>query len=83
MSLSSVCFDWSFVVHGSMLTRPSPFGSSRLKRIAMVATDMDPAAQALCYYYRNPPPESDVKPQPYKAIPKLIHQVTPNMHVHV
>ena len=35
---------------------------------------MDAATQALCFFYRNPPPESGVKPQPYKAIPKLIHQ---------
>ena len=35
---------------------------------------MDAATQALCFFYRNPPPESGVKPQAYKAIPKLIHQ---------
>ena len=33
---------------------------------------MEPATQALCFFYRNPPAESGVKPQPYKAIPKLI-----------
>ena len=35
--------------------------------------------QALCYFYRNPPPGSGVKPQPYKAIPKLIG--APNMGI--
>ena len=35
---------------------------------------MDPATQALCFFYRNPPAESGVKPQPYKAIAKLIKQ---------
>ena len=33
---------------------------------------ISPAMQALCYFYRNPPPGSGVKPQPYKVIPKLI-----------
>ena len=33
---------------------------------------LSPAMQALCYFYRSPPAESGVKPQPYKAIPKLI-----------
>ena len=38
------------------------------------STHMDAATQALCFFYRNPPPKSGVKPQPYKAIPKLIHK---------
>ena len=33
----------------------------------------------MCYFYRNPPPGSGVKPQPYKAIPKLIG--APNMGI--
>ena len=33
---------------------------------------MSAPLQALCYFYRNPPPGSAVKPQPYKTIPKLI-----------
>ena len=33
---------------------------------------LDAATQALCFFYRNPPPSSGVKPQPYKAIPELI-----------
>ena len=33
----------------------------------------------MCYFYRNPPPGSGVKPQPYKAIPKLIG--APNMRI--
>ena len=33
---------------------------------------MDAATQALCFFYRNPPATSGVKPQPYKAIPDLI-----------
>ena len=40
---------------------------------------MSPAMQALCYFYRNPPAESGVKPQPYKAIPKLIQH--PHMKI--
>ena len=28
--------------------------------------------QALCYFYRHPPPGSGVKPQPFSAIPTLI-----------
>ena len=32
------------------------------------------AQQALCYFYRNPPPSSGVRPQPYKEIAKLIGQ---------
>ena len=33
---------------------------------------MAPAKQALCYFYRNPPANSGVRPQPYKDIPELI-----------
>ena len=33
---------------------------------------MSPALQALCFFYRNPPPDSGVKPQPYKKIPGLL-----------
>ena len=40
---------------------------------------MSAAMQALCYFYRNPPHGSGVKPQPYKAIPKLIK--APNMGI--
>ena len=29
---------------------------------------MSPALQALCFFYRNPPPDSGVKPQPYRKI---------------
>ena len=32
------------------------------------------AQQALCYFYRNPPASSGVRPQPYKEIAKLIGQ---------
>ena len=35
---------------------------------------MGPAQQALCYFYRNPPAKSGVKPQPFKEIAKLIQQ---------
>ena len=35
--------------------------------------------QALCYFYRIPPPGSGVKPQPYKTITKLIR--APNMGI--
>ena len=35
---------------------------------------MGPAMQALCFFYRNPPPESGVSPRPYSEIPKLIKQ---------
>ena len=40
---------------------------------------MDAATQALCFFYRNPPATSGVKPQPYKAIPDLIGR--PHMSV--
>ena len=40
---------------------------------------MDPATQALCYFYRHPPPNSGVRPQRFKAIPALIQQ--PRMQV--
>ena len=33
---------------------------------------MDAATQALCFFYRNPPPSSGVAPQPFKEIPKLV-----------
>lgn len=33
---------------------------------------MDHETQALCYFYRNPPVKSGVKPQLYKHIPQLI-----------
>ena len=33
---------------------------------------MGSAHQALCYFYRNPPAHSGVKPQPYRDIAKLI-----------
>ena len=33
---------------------------------------MGPAKQALCYFYRNPPANSGVMPQPFKEIAKLI-----------
>ena len=33
---------------------------------------MSPALQALCFFYRNPPPDSGVKPQPYRKIPGLL-----------
>ena len=33
---------------------------------------MSPALQALCFFYRNPPPDSGVKPQPYSKIPGLL-----------
>ena len=36
---------------------------------------MGPAMQALCFFYRNPPPESGVSPRPYSEIPKLIKQI--------
>ena len=42
-------------------------------------THTDAATQALCFFYRNPPPNSGVQPQPYKAIPKLIHK--PDMKI--
>ena len=32
------------------------------------------AQQALCYFYRNPPASSGVRPQPYKEIARLIRQ---------
>ena len=35
---------------------------------------MGAAQQALCFFYRNPPANSGVKPQPYKEIAKLIQQ---------
>ena len=35
---------------------------------------MGPAKQALCYFYRNPPANSGVMPQPFKEIAKLIQQ---------
>ena len=35
---------------------------------------MQPAMQALCYYYRHPPPNSGVQPQPFRAIPALIQR---------
>ena len=28
---------------------------------------MSPALQELCFFYRNPPPDSGVKPQPYEC----------------
>ena len=37
------------------------------------------AMQALCFFYRNPPPESGVSPRPYSEIPKLIKQ--PHMKI--
>ena len=43
--------------------------------VAMPSTDnshMDAATQALCFFYRNPPPGSGVPPQPFKKIPKLV-----------
>ena len=46
---------------------------------AGMAPHMSASMQALCYFYRNPPPGSGVKPQPYKAIPKLIK--APSMEV--
>ena len=33
---------------------------------------MAPAKQARCYFYRNPPASSGVRPQPHKDIPELI-----------
>lgn len=39
-----------------------------------VSKQMEPATQALCFFYRNPPPASGVKPQPFKAIPQLVNQ---------
>ena len=37
-----------------------------------MSVQMGAAHQALCYFYRNPPASSGVKPQPYKDIAKLI-----------
>ena len=37
-----------------------------------MSAHMGAAHQALCYFYRNPPTGSGVKPQPYKDIAKLI-----------
>ena len=33
---------------------------------------MSASMQALCYFYRHPPPGSGVKPQPFSTIPTLI-----------
>ena len=35
---------------------------------------MGAAQQALCYFYRNPPASSGVRPQPCKEIARLIRQ---------
>ena len=35
---------------------------------------MDASLRALCFFYRNPPPGSGVRPQPYKEIAKLIRR---------
>ena len=40
---------------------------------------MDPATQALCFFYRNPPSDSGVRPQPFRKIPKLIRR--PSMNI--
>ena len=40
---------------------------------------MDPAMQALCFFYRNPPSDSGVRPQPFRKIPKLIRR--PSMSI--
>ena len=40
---------------------------------------MDTAMQALCFFYRNPPSDSGVRPQPFKKIPKLIRR--PSMSI--
>ena len=47
--------------------------------VASGSQQMDPATQALCFFYRNPPRGSGVKPQPYKKIPQLIKQ--PRMEI--
>ena len=43
-----------------------------LLTLASMPAPMSPALQALCYFYRNPPPDSGVKPQPYRQIPGLL-----------
>ena len=39
-----------------------------------MSAHMGAAQQALCFFYRNPPANSGVKPQPYNQIAKLIQQ---------
>ena len=52
------------------------FGMSSTQATSVTSTSghMEPAMQALCYYYRHPPPNSGVKPQPFRAIPALIQR---------
>ena len=52
-------------------------GAQAFCRSAM-SKHMDASLRALCFFYRNPPPGSGVRPQPYKEIAKLIRR--PRMH---
>ena len=48
-------------------------GAQAFCRSAM-SKHMDASLRALCFFYRNPPPGSGVRPQPYKEIAKLIRR---------
>ena len=42
--------------------------------VSSASRHMEPAMQALCYYYQHPPPKSGAKPQLFRAIPALIQR---------
>ena len=65
-TFDSICDDACGSSAAGLKSGPPP--RSRPK----MSVQMGAAHQALCYFYRNPPASSGVKPQPYKDIAKLI-----------